>query len=153
MPLATLNCKSFASPTSRIWLCAKWRSALLSPLNNHLSDEVKSHTDRNWKGSGSAHNVQVWRMKGRWEVQTSPWDTFHKGCKDLCQLDTVAHAMSPNQECPLYSQRHLSLWWPWTSWLILKSQERKQISFICRDDCRKPTFHGLIHQTPDSGEI
>lgn len=65
-------------------------------------------------------------MKGRWEVQTSPWDTFHKGCKDLCQPDTVAHAMSPNEECPLYSQRCLFLWWPWRSWLILKSQGKKK---------------------------
>lgn len=34
--------------------------------------------------------------------------------------------MSPNQECPLYTQRCLSLWWPWRSWLILKSQGKKK---------------------------
>lgn len=92
-------------------------------------------------------------MKGRWEVQTSPWDTFHKGCKDLYQRDTAAYATSPNQECPLNSQRDLSLWWPRRSWVILISQGRKKIMFIPRGECRKPTSHWRIHQMPNSEEI
>lgn len=105
--------------------------------------QTKSHTDRNWKESGSAHNLQVSRMKdrasNRWGGQTSSWEVFHKGYKVWSQLDTAATIMAPKSRMstvlseafiPLMTMQILINQIIPSSWKDLMSPKHTQIRFL-----------------------